>query len=603
MSNGTMKKLMGAAGAATLAVLAVLVLAPAASAAVVVTTTTDGGAGSLREAVEEAAPNETVVLPTGTYKLTVGELAIKRNISIVGSGPDASVIEGSGAARVLKTTSPGEVTLENLAIRGGRVNSTIAQGAGILDSAGHLVLRNVAVVDNLADAKGPDQLGGIAEGAGLSTRLTMNARVTIVDSTFSGNVADASGGNGESGGLAEGGAINMFESGALEISGSTFVENKALSRGSGGGLADGGALYVTDNFEPGTITTSTIAENFVESGNAAHGGGIYIASGQKADEIDRVTITGNRVHSTKAIGSGGGIDGAGFEDEDLRVIGSTIVGNSADRGGNVQIGDSTQFSDTVVSGGIGAAGGENCGKGSEIVSLGFNLDSLDQCGFHAPGDLVDSDPQLGPLADNGGPTLTMLPAQTSPLVDAGAGFDLTTDQRGLPRPVDDPRIVNSTAAGADGAEIGAVELPAQPPAETPPPAPPAPQPPAPPGTTSETPTGSGTGTTIPMRMSGATFRLGRLTMNAKTGSATLTVAFSDPATGTLALSGTGLKARTRTLAGATSSRLVVATAGKAHAALVAKGSLKTHIVVTFTPAGAAPQRIRRAATLTLRSKT
>lgn len=593
MSRRTLKKLMAAAGSAALAVLAVLMAAPPAMADIAVTTTTDGGAGSLREAVEEAAPNETIVLPTGTYKLALGELAIKRNVSLVGSGPDATVIEGSGAARVLNTTSPGELRLENLTVRGGRVHAGIAQGAGILDRAGHLVLRNVAVVDNLADATGPGQIGGIAEGAGLSARLATNARVTIVGSTFSGNVVDASGDDGQSGGIAEGGAINMFESGALEISGSTFVDNKAVSRG-GGGAADGGALYIRDNFEPGSITTSTVAGNFVESGNAAHGGGIFVAGGQKAFEIDLVTITGNKVHSTQAIGRGGGIEGSGFEDNDLRVIGSTIVGNSADQGGNLQIGDSTQFADTVVSGGIGAAGEENCGKGSEIVSLGFNLDSLDQCGFQAPGDIVDADPQLGPLTANGGPTLTMLPAPTSPLVDAGAAFGLTTDERGLPRPVDDQQIVNSAAPGADGAEIGAVELPAGRPATMPPPAPPAPQPPPPPATT--------TGASTPTGPTTPSFTLSRLTTNAKMGTATVTVAFSRPATGTLALSGNGLKARSRKLAGATSAQLVVTTTGKARDALVAKGSRRVRFVVTFTPGGAGPQMARRTATLTLRSK-
>ncbi|MFD2773253.1 choice-of-anchor Q domain-containing protein [Leucobacter albus] len=59
--------------------------------------------------------------------------------------------------------------------------------------------------------------------------------------------------------------------------------------------------------------------------------------------------------------------------------------------------------------------------------------------------------ELGPLADNGGPTPTMLPGLTSPLVDAvTVPGTLTTDQRGLPRPVN----------GA--ADIGAVEVQEQP---------------------------------------------------------------------------------------------------------------------------------------------
>jgi hypothetical protein len=68
------------------------------------------------------------------------------------------------------------------------------------------------------------------------------------------------------------------------------------------------------------------------------------------------------------------------------------------------------------------------------------------------------DPQLGGLANNGGLTRTELPAVTSPVVDKGKAFSLTSDQRGLVRPIEIAGIPNSTAAGADGADMGAVEL-------------------------------------------------------------------------------------------------------------------------------------------------
>jgi hypothetical protein len=67
---------------------------------------------------------------------------------------------------------------------------------------------------------------------------------------------------------------------------------------------------------------------------------------------------------------------------------------------------------------------------------------------------LTADPLLGPLRDNGGPTSTMAPAAGSPVVDQGAAFGLTTDQRGLPRPSDLATIANA----ADGSDLGAVEL-------------------------------------------------------------------------------------------------------------------------------------------------
>ena len=45
------------------------------------------------------------------------------------------------------------------------------------------------------------------------------------------------------------------------------------------------------------------------------------------------------------------------------------------------------------------------------------------------------DPKLGPLADNGGPTLTMALLPGSPAIDAGnTSLAPATDQRGFPRP-------------------------------------------------------------------------------------------------------------------------------------------------------------------------
>ena len=53
-------------------------------------------------------------------------------------------------------------------------------------------------------------------------------------------------------------------------------------------------------------------------------------------------------------------------------------------------------------------------------------------------------PLLGPLQDNGGPTFTHALLPGSPAIDAGRSVGLTTDQRGAPRPVDDPAIPNAS---------------------------------------------------------------------------------------------------------------------------------------------------------------
>ena len=70
------------------------------------------------------------------------------------------------------------------------------------------------------------------------------------------------------------------------------------------------------------------------------------------------------------------------------------------------------------------------------------------------GSIIGEDPLLGPLADHGGPTETLLPASNSPVIDRGDAFGATTDQRGSARPVDHTQVPDA----ADGSDIGAVEV-------------------------------------------------------------------------------------------------------------------------------------------------
>src|SRR4029078_2648212 len=92
-----------------------------------------------------------------------------------------------------------------------------------------------------------------------------------------------------------------------------------------------------------------------------------------------------------------------------------------------------------------------------IRSLGYNLCSDDGSGFlTATGDQINTDPMLGPLRDNGGPTFTHTPLSGSPAIDSGdPSLDpyffsppLLEDQRGDGF----PRVVN------DRIDIGAFEV-------------------------------------------------------------------------------------------------------------------------------------------------
>jgi hypothetical protein len=118
----------------------------------------------------------------------------------------------------------------------------------------------------------------------------------------------------------------------------------------------------------------------------------------------------------------------------LTISRSTVVRNTAATGSALWNGGTTVVAATVLAG-----TGADC-SGS-ITSSGYNMSDDASCSLVQPTDHPDTVPVLGPLANNGGPTLTHLPGATSPLLDAipvgTAGLcDATTptDQRGFPRP-------------------------------------------------------------------------------------------------------------------------------------------------------------------------
>jgi hypothetical protein len=92
-----------------------------------------------------------------------------------------------------------------------------------------------------------------------------------------------------------------------------------------------------------------------------------------------------------------------------------------------------------------------------VTSGGHNLLGVatEAGGFNGTGDLTGANPMLAALADNGGPTQTMKLLPGSQAIDAGVAAGATFDQRGMPRTVDDPGVVN--AATSDGTDIGAFE--------------------------------------------------------------------------------------------------------------------------------------------------
>src|SRR6266513_4885069 len=108
----------------------------------------------------------------------------------------------------------------------------------------------------------------------------------------------------------------------------------------------------------------------------------------------------------------------------LTLRNTTLSDNQANDGGgiyNYQGPDTTslvEISDTILNAGVM---GENIfNEGGTVTSHGYNMSSDNGGGLlNGPGDQINTDPLMGPLQDNGGPTFTHELLTGSPAIDAG----------------------------------------------------------------------------------------------------------------------------------------------------------------------------------------
>jgi hypothetical protein len=439
------------------------------AATLIVTTTADSGPGSLRAAIAAASDGDTIqfdpALNGQTIALTSGELAINKNITINGPGPVLLTISRDQQAsgfRIFHVTPGHAVTIGGLTISGG-----VATGGGVLNDQATLTLDNCTVSGNR---------GGFSASGTSAGGIFNGGTITISGSTVSGNVANVAGGIDNFGTLVIRSAIvtnnrsNFFDPppsggsaggienvGTLEISSSTISNNWADVFG--GGIVNYGMMTVTD---------STVSGN-VAAGMFGTGTGGGVSNGGSHAEIHNSTVSSNLVD-----GDGGGINSAG----PLTITNSTISDNRASQngGGIFNVGGNTtlEIGDTILK--ASAFGTNIFNSGGTVISRGYNVSNDDGGGFlTATGDQINTDPMLGPLQDNGGPTFTHDLLTGSPAINTGhPNFTPPpfTDQRGY------PRVFNGRI------DIGSLEVqPAPTPTATPsvtpsPTPPPTPSPPA-----------------------------------------------------------------------------------------------------------------------------
>ena len=462
--------------------------------------------------------------------LALGDVTVSGNKATGGNGANASSgiagtgesadgggICSSGALTIVDSTISGNVATGG---KGGRGSVSASGGfggnafGGGIESSGDLSVTGTRVSANQANggaggratATGNGGPGGGGDGGGIGVTqgpITMNPTGSVTDSQISENVElGGAGGNATGSGHAVGngggafGAMSINTFGATTIARSTISDNTATAGvagtpasgafGSAGGNAGGAGLEAGG---PLTLTASTLSDNRATAASASTGAGSSGGSGfgggidlSFPTTIVNTTITGNLVSAGAGErASGGGIYDSQVGDSLLTLASATIVANSVSSasgamalGGNLSHAVASPISarGTIIAGGSTSGGDANC-DGKIASDSGHNLESTtpSQCGLNADaGDVIGSDPMLGPLASNGGLTQTRALGVGSPAIGAGGqctdpdsgGQPLKTDQRGDPRanPCDigafegQPPKVLTLPAISGGARVG-----------------------------------------------------------------------------------------------------------------------------------------------------
>jgi predicted outer membrane repeat protein len=384
-----------------------------------------------------------------TWTLTVNSSTISNN-------------NADGAGGGIETDGSGQVFINaGTQITG---NRAVNQGAGVYLDA---VANQSATLTMTGTLVSGNSSNGAANGSGGGISNAGNGAVSIAGSTVENNVATRTGG-----GFSD--AANGL--GTLTVSSSLFRNNSAAGNG-GAIFVSGPSATITSTSIQGNTTdasggglfasgtTLTVMSSTFSGNRAAIGGGIELqttGTGANGSTITNSTLALNSALSNNASTAGGGIDVPSTFTASLTLLNDTINDNRADFGGGIswggQQGSAITVQNTIIaknSAANGPNGPDAFNNFGMFTDAGGNLIGISGAGGGNFGftaattqtgtDASPLDPLLGPLTNNGGPTVGSPSARTALPTEAlrpgskalGKGVAAgapATDERGFPRP-------------------------------------------------------------------------------------------------------------------------------------------------------------------------
>ncbi len=303
---------------------------------------------------------------------------------------------GGGLAAFLSAGSTGSTTSRGQ----GELNDNSATGSG-----GGMAVSRFTGVDFDVTGNSATNGGGVAL-SGTNGPSNIDGRVHILDNRASlhggGVFGDCAEPCGLLGQTTIQGNVAASDGGGMYLTGALTFDRGLIHSNSAGGTT-GGALFHAGR-QTLVMTNATVADNESAATGAATSGGVVVEA----------TVADSYTNDTIAWNTGGSVNG-------VLVTGPGAVPPEV---------KNTIVADTIT-------GTSLCKKA--LTSFGHNIDSGQSCGFHAQGDMVNTDPGINPVSDNGGGvhSMALKTGVRSVAIDAGDNTGCTdTDTRWVRRPQD-----------------------------------------------------------------------------------------------------------------------------------------------------------------------